>query len=182
MGKDRLVLLAKANSYMDLFPDKLKTFKFNKKGSAEYLQLVLEEQDTIVSMGNVDSMITDTILGAIKGIEGFSTRNPKFNISGLADLLKSQKKFRDLVLQLSLKYGNFMSIPAEGQLLLMVTTSAFICIQKNKNSSKIEEMLNQPIPFIETPNEKVNLNPITKQVNILTDNKKKNLVLSETPI
>ena len=186
-GKDRLVLLAKANSYMDIFPDKLKTFKYNKKGSVEYLNLVLEEMDCIVSMGNVDTFITDSILQTIKGIEGFSSRT-KFNISGLSDLLKSQKKFKDLVMQLSLKYGNFMAVPAEYQLLIMVMTSAFICVQKNKNTSKIEEMLSQT--YVESPVETViptepdmniSFNPITNKANVLSNNKNKKLVLSENP-
>jgi len=43
------------------------------------------------------------------------------------------------------KYNVFHKIPCEFQLLLLVTTTAYICSSKNKNKANLENYLNQPV-------------------------------------
>ena len=49
--------------------------------------------DVIVSISNVDQFITDSILQSIKLIEIPTSRTKNYNISGLSDLLRSNKQF-----------------------------------------------------------------------------------------
>ena len=72
--------------------------------------------------------------------------SPKnFNISGLSDLLKSNKQFHQLCKKLYLKYNCFDKIPDEYQLLMVVSTTAYICMNKNRNKDQLEVYLNEPI-------------------------------------
>ena len=105
--------------------------------------------DIIISTSNVDQFITDSILQCIKLIEIPTTRLKNFNISGLSDLLKANKEFHSLCKQLYLKYGVFNKIPPEYQLTILVSTTAYICTNKNKNKDSLEAYLDQPV---ELPN------------------------------
>ena len=44
-----------------------------------------------------------------------------------------------------LKYNVFNKIPPEYQLTILVSTSAYICINKNKNKDSLEQYLNEPV-------------------------------------
>ena len=139
MGKDRLILQKKISQYKSLFADELKGFK--------ELKASLEEMETIVQVGTLDEFITDSVLQSIKLIEGVSSITRNYNISGLSDLLKSNPQFHKLLKQLYVKYNTFSQIPSEYQLLMLVATSSFICVQKNRNKSQINSYLNESIPI-----------------------------------
>ena len=149
MGKDRLILQKKISQYKSLFADELKGFKVKKNASSEELKASLDEMETIVQVGTLDEFITDSVLQSIKVVEGVSSLTKGYNISGLSDLLKSNPQFHKLLKQLYVKHNTFAQIPPEYQLLLIVTTSSFICIQKNRNKNQINSYLNEPIPIPE---------------------------------
>ena len=44
-----------------------------------------------------------------------------------------------------LKYNVFNKIPPEYQLCILVSTSAYICINKNKNKDTLEAYLNETV-------------------------------------
>ena len=101
--------------------------------------------DIIVNTSNVDQFITDSILSCIKLLEIPTSKLKNFNISGLSDLLKANKEFHNLCKQMYLKYNVFSKIPPEYQLCILVSTSAYICINKNKNKDSLEAYLNEPV-------------------------------------
>ena len=147
MGKDRLILQKKISQYKSLFADELKGFKVKKNASSEELKASLEEMETIVQVGTLDEFITDSVLQSIKLVEGVSSITKSYNISGLSDLLKSNPQFHKLLKQLYVKYNTFSQIPPEYQLLMLVATSSWICVQKNRNKNTINSYLNEPIPI-----------------------------------
>ena len=100
--------------------------------------------DSIVECDSVEQFLLDSILQSIKLMEGVSTYT-KYDIQGLADLLKQNKQFHQLAKQLFIKYKVFSAVPAEFQLLMLVTTTAYICNCKNKRKGELNEYLNQPI-------------------------------------
>jgi hypothetical protein len=44
-----------------------------------------------------------------------------------------------------LKYNVFSKIPPETQLLMLIATTSYICINKNKNKDSLEAYLNEPV-------------------------------------
>jgi hypothetical protein len=151
MGKDRLILQKKISQYKSLFASELKGFKVKKNASSEELKETLEEMETIVQVGTLDEFITDSVLQSLKIVEGVSSITKGYNISGLSDLLKSNPQFHKLLKQLYVKYNTFSQIPPEYQLLMLVSTSSFICVQKNRHKSQLENYLNAPIPQPSVP-------------------------------
>ncbi len=141
-GRDRLQLIAKINQYKILFPtnDALKKLKIKKKASIEELQDYLAECEAYVECDSVDVFITDAILQTIKLSEYASCRT-KFNLTGLTELLKQNVQFNSLCKQLYLKYKVFNAIPPEYQLGMIVATSAWICIEKNKSNSVLNKII-----------------------------------------
>ena len=101
--------------------------------------------DIIISTSNVDQFLTDSILQCIKLCEIPTSRLKNCNISGLSDMLKSNKEFHSLCKQLYLKYGVFSKIPPEYQLTILVSTTAYICMNKNKNKESLQAYLNEPV-------------------------------------
>jgi len=144
-GKDKLMLLHKIKQYKTLFPDELKTFKIKPNCSVSDLKQYIDEMDVIVSTSNVDQFITDSILQSIKLIEIPTSRTKNYNISGLSDLLRSNKQFHQLCKKLYLKYGCFEKIPEEYQLFILVITTAWVCRNKNLNKDSLEAYLNESI-------------------------------------
>ena len=80
----------------------------------------------------------------IKLIEGVSSYT-KYDVQELADLLKANKQFHQLSKQLFIKYKVFNTVPPEFQMLMLVSTTAYICNCRNKRKGEIEAYLNQPI-------------------------------------
>jgi len=144
-GKEKLIQLHKIKQYKTLFPDELKTFKIKPNCSVSELKQYIDEMDIIVSTNNVDEFITDSILQCIKLLEIPTSRTKNFNITGLSDMLKSNKQFHQLCKKLYLKYGCLEKIPEEYQLLVLVATTAYVCKNKNAGRNELEAYLNEPI-------------------------------------
>ena len=143
LGRDKRILLTKIRQYKTLFPDTFKTFKIKVNANIQELQNYLDEMDSIVECNSVEEFLLDSILQCIKILEGVSSYT-KYDIQGLADLLKQNKQFHQLSKQLFIKYKIFNAIPIESQMLMLVATSAYICNNKNKKKGEIEAYLNQP--------------------------------------
>ena len=144
LGRDKRILLTKIRQYKTLFPDTFKTFKIKANASTQELQTYLDEMDSIVECDAVEQFLIDSVIQSIKLIEGVSSLT-KYDIQGLADLLKANKQFHQLSKQLFIKYGVFKAVPPEFQLLMLVSTTAYICNCKNKRKGELESYLNQPI-------------------------------------
>ena len=135
-GREKNILLKKVRQYKNLFPTELSKFKIKVNASEKELQNYLDEMEILVELDSVDDFLTDSILSSIKVIEGVSATTTNYNISGLSDLLKSNKEFHKLMKMLFIKYGCYSSIPPEYQLMFIVSTSVYIC--RNKNIKKNE--------------------------------------------
>ena len=133
-GKEKILLLHKIKQYKNLFGEELKSFKIKANCSIGELKAYIDDMDIIISTSNVDSFIADSILQSIKLLEIPTTRLKNFNLSGLSDLLKSNKEFHNLTKQLYLKYNVFQKVPPEYQLLILVSTASYICMNKNKSN------------------------------------------------
>jgi hypothetical protein len=149
LGKDKRILISKIQQYKSLFPEVFKKFKIKQNATCEELTEYLEEMDIMVSTDSVEQFLTDSIMQSLKMIEGASSYT-KYDISGLTDLLKGNKQFNTLMKQLYIKYKVFSQVPIEYQAILLVSTTAYICLMKNKKKKELEQFLNQPI-YINTP-------------------------------
>ena len=145
LGRDRLELIAKLNQYKSLFPEELKKFKVKKNATTEEMKSYLAEMECIVDTSSIENFMTDSILQCIRMTEGASAYTKKYDIRGCAELLQSNKQFHSLCKQLYVKYKVFSKVPCEYQLIMLVSTTAYICNHKNRNSDNIENFLNQQI-------------------------------------
>jgi hypothetical protein len=137
--------LKKVKQYKSLFPEELKTFKIKKNPNITELSDALTEMEVLVETHSVDGFLMDSVLQCIKLIENVSSVSSNYDIRGCADLLKSNKQFNTLAKQLFIKYNVFSSVPAEYQMILLVSTTAYICTNKNKNKHQIDAYLNETI-------------------------------------
>ena len=145
LGETKLHLLSKITQYKQLFPKELKGFKVKKNCNEDELREYLNEIEVIVSINSVDKFITDSILQSIKMGEGLSSYT-KYDITGLADILKANEHFHSLAKQLYIKYGCFSKMPVESQMAMLILTSSYICIQANKQKKmKFKANLNEPM-------------------------------------
>ena len=144
IGRDRRVIINKMNQYKSLFPKELAKFKVKKGASIEELQAYLQEMSTIVECSSYDNFLSDSILQTIRLVEG-GTKATRYDISGCADMLKANPQFNNLLKQLYVKYNVFTKIPPEIQMVLLISTTSYICLNKNKNKGLINEYLNQPM-------------------------------------
>jgi hypothetical protein len=145
VGLKKRELLIKVREYKNLFPTELKRFKVKKNPTEGDLVVALEEMDSIISTSNIQGFLDDSIFNSIKIIEGVSAYTKNYNLSGLSIMLRMNKQFNTLLRQLYLKYGVFSAVPPETQMLFILVTTSWVCIQKNKQKEKINEMLNTPI-------------------------------------
>ena len=145
LGKEKLLLLKKVAQYKSLFPDELKSFKIKKKPNALELSQALEEISVLVEVGSMDGFLMDSVFSScMRLVEGASTMT-QHDIRGCADLLKQNKEFHKLCKTLFIKYNVFSSVPPEFQLILLVSTTAFMCSNKNKQKGAINDYLNAPV-------------------------------------
>ena len=146
-GRDKIVLLKKVKQYKSLFPAELKGFKVKKNAGVKDLTDALSEMEVLVEVNGMDEFLMDGVLQSIKLIEGASSYTSNYDIRGCADLLKSNKQFHSLCKQLFIKYNVFSAVPAEYQLLMLVSTTAFVCANKNKPGKldAINAFLNEPV-------------------------------------
>lgn len=145
LGREKRDLLAKIQQYKQLFSDKkeVKSFKVRKGASVLELKQAVEELATIVETGTVEGFLIDSVFAAVKMIEGVSSYT-RYDIRGLADVLKMNPNFSSLCRQCFIKYGCYTATPPEFQLLIITSTSAWLVLQKNKNRKSMEELLAQP--------------------------------------
>ena len=146
-GPDKIKLIHKVKQYKNLFSDipEIKSFKIKPNASEAELKNYIIELETLSSISSVDAFLTDSILQCIKLIEVPTAKTKNFNITGLSDLLKSNKQFHTLCKKLYLKYNCFDALPPEYQLLMLVATTSYICINKNKNKNELDAYLNETI-------------------------------------
>ena len=144
IGRDRRVIINKLNQYRSLFPKELSKFKVKKGASIDELQAYLQEMSTIVECSSYDNFLSDSIIQTVKLIEG-ATQPTRYDISGCADMLKANPQFNNLLKQLYVKYNVFSKIPPEIQMVLLVSTTAYICIYKNINKASLTNYLNTPM-------------------------------------
>ena len=144
IGRDRRVIINKLNQYRSLFPKELSKFKVKKGASVDELQAYLQEMSTIVECSSYDNFLSDSIIQTVKLIEG-ATQPTRYDISGCADMLKANPQFNNLLKQLYVKYNVFSKIPPEIQMVLLVSTTAYICVNKNKNKASLTNYLNTPM-------------------------------------
>jgi hypothetical protein len=137
LGRDRRETIAKLQQYKSLFPDQLKKFKVKKNATVEELKEYLGEAEIIVNTSSVEQFLTDSILHCIEITEGVSKRS-KFNISGCSKALNSNPKFHDLCKMLYVKYKVFSRIPAEYQLIMLISTTAYVMKTKNEMDSNLD--------------------------------------------
>ena len=143
LGENKLLLINKITQYKQLFKAELKTFRIKKNANEEELEAFLAEMETIVSISSIDIFITDSILQTIRMIEGVSSYSNKYDVSGLAEILKNNPQFSNLTKQIYLKYNTFSKVPPEVQLGLLVITTGYVCNLQNKK--KKNDFMNQPM-------------------------------------
>jgi hypothetical protein len=144
LGKERIILLKKVSQYKTLFPVELKTFKVKKNPSAQQLKDALEEMVVLVETGSMDGFVMSSVLSCMKLVEGVSA-STSCDIRGGADMLKSNPEFNKLCRLLFIKYNVFIKVPPEFQLILLVSTTAYMCSNKNRGKGALNDYLNTPL-------------------------------------
>ena len=129
-GKSKLENLNIIKQYQLLFTEQLADFKYKKSSTNEQLIEVINEIRAIVEISTVDSFILSSIYDCILMIEPY-TKVTKFNLIGLSTTLKMNPMFNNLAKQVLLKYNMTSSASCEIQLIIIVTTSIYMTIQKN---------------------------------------------------
>ena len=145
LGKDRRQLLNRISQYRELFPTELKTFKIKKGSSIEELQAYIIEIQCVIETSSIDTFLMDSIYTVMNLIEPLTIKSKYCNITGLTNLLKSNKQFNSLTKQIFLKYGCYSNVGPEYQCLLIIVSSVYITVNKNNNRSSIESYLNEKI-------------------------------------
>ena len=142
LGKNKHLLLNKIKNYKQLFKKELAKFKIKKGASESELQEYLDEIEILLSCSNADAFLTESVLASLKSIEPF-TANTRFNLIGLSDNLKMNPQFVSLSRQLYVKYGSFINLPPEYQLVLVIIGTSYITIQQNSGKAQMNTFLNQ---------------------------------------
>lgn len=153
IGTERRVLELKISQYKQLFRDnaQIKKFKVKRNATTTDLEDAIKEMDSIVSLSTVDEFVIDAVIASIKVVEGITARTERYNVTGLADMLKTNPEFLNLIRLCAVKYNTFSAIPPEYQLVFIVATSAYICCSKNANKAAINAYLNQPVGSVYEP-------------------------------
>lgn len=144
LGKERILLLKKVSQYKSLFPTELKTFKIKKNPTVLELKDALNEMEVLVETGGMDEFMMSSVLSCMRLVEGASSATP-YDIRGCADMLKNNKEFNKLAKVLFIKYGVFSKIPPEMQMVLLVSTTAYMCCNKNQAKGSMNDYLNTPM-------------------------------------
>ena len=144
-GREKNILLKKVRQYKNLFPTELSRFKIKVNATEKELQNYLDEMEILVELDSVDDFLTDSILQSLKVVENVSATTTNYNISGLSDLLKNNKQFHTLCKQLYIKYNCFSQVPPEYQMMFLISTSMYICRNKNIKKNELNSFLNETI-------------------------------------
>jgi hypothetical protein len=145
VGKDKRAMIAKIKQYIHLFPQELKGFKIKKNADIKQLQEYLDEIDSILEVQTIEDFCIKPILESIQACEPIVFRFTKLDIRGLAVNLKLNPQFNTLSKKLYVKYGSFIQMPVEYQMILVILTTTMLTIQKNKGRDKFEFYINQPL-------------------------------------
>jgi hypothetical protein len=145
-GRDKLELVARIREYKVTFPQnkQLQQLKIKQTATVEELQQYLSAGEAIIDCDCVETFITDSILQAIQFGEYVSVRT-RYNIRGLSEMLRKNPQFNLLCKQLYIKYKVFSKVPPEAQMVFVIASSAYVCIEKNKLDDKKQAILNKPI-------------------------------------
>ena len=141
IGKSKRSLLVKINKYRKLFKEQLSDYKINKNTTEDELKNHIINIQDLLDNNEVDCYITDGIYECIKLL----TIHTKYDVSGLSTVLKLNSKFNSMCQKLLLKYNCFLNTPIEYQMIMIVTTSVYLTIQKNQCKPALNEYLNQKI-------------------------------------
>ena len=147
LGRDRILLMTKIKQFKTLFSDsnpEVKKFKLKKNPTVQDLNDAIVELQTIVDCGSVETFCEGAILSVIQMTEGL-TANTKYDLSGLSLLLKQNKEFHTLCKILYIKYSVFSKVPPEIQLVLIISITSSICMQKNRKKGELNAYLNSPV-------------------------------------
>ena len=142
-GRDNILLTSKIKQFKLLFPEELKAFKIKKNATTQELKAYIAEMEIIVEIGTMEEFITDSILQSLLLVEGISSYTD-YNISGMSQMLQTNKQFTQLSKQLYLKYNVFSKVPPEMQMIFLIATTAFVCKLKNDKKAEMNLFLNQP--------------------------------------
>ena len=143
-GVSRLTKLNTIKKYKLLFPDELKDFTFEKNASSDELSIIITELQTIVEFSSIDDFLLNSIYDTLLMIEPYTVPT-RCNITGISTMLKLNPNFTSILKKLILKYDLSTSTSPEIQLIIIVTTSLYMTIQKNQQKSQIDQYLNQKI-------------------------------------
>ena len=141
-GRDHILLTSKIKQFKLLFPEVLKTFKIKKNATTQELKAYIAEMEIIVEIGTLEEFITDSILQSLLLIEGVSSYTD-YNISGMSQMLQTNKQFTQLSKQLYMKYNVFSKVPVEMQMIFLISTTAFVCKIKNDKRSELNLCLSE---------------------------------------
>ena len=144
MGRDRLILLKKINQYKSLFPTQLSKFKIKKNPTVEDLTIALEECASLVEINTADEFMLQSIMESLKMVEGY-TENSIYDIRGMSVALSSSVQFKTLMKILFIKYQIFSNVPVEYQLCMVICTTGYVVMQKNRSKHTINQYLNETI-------------------------------------
>ena len=98
----------------------------------------------LVEVGSMDEFMMSSVLSCMKLVEGASSATA-YDIRGCADMLKTNPEFHRLCKVLFIKYNVFTKVPPEFQLILLVSTTAYMCSNKNRGKGALNEYLNTPL-------------------------------------
>lgn len=151
-GAEKIRLQIRIKKYIELFPDETKDFKIKKNPTKAQLEEHIKELEILSESGGLDTFMNDMIFECIKGAEQLSTYTDNYNISGLSVMLKTNKKFNKLCKQLQLKYNLFVNVPIEIQMVLIISTTSMLCMNKNKNKKSLDNYLDEQYTPIDQNN------------------------------
>jgi hypothetical protein len=144
---DKRNALMKIQQYKALFPDipQVKAFKIKPTATEAELEAALTELEAIASCSTLQEMCDEMVLACVRVVENVSAKsNGSFDITGCAEMLKLNPDFHRLCRVLTIKYSVFANVPPETQLLMIIMSTAMVCVQKNRNGREIQNVLNQP--------------------------------------
>ena len=146
-GASKLTKINTIKKYKLLFPDELKDFTYKKNLSSDELSIIISELQTIVELSSIDDFLLNSIYDTLLMIEPYTVPT-RCNITGISTMLKLNPNFTSILKKLILKYDLSTSKSPEIQLIIIITTSLYMTIQKNQHKSEIDNYLNQKILYI----------------------------------
>ena len=142
-GASKLTKINTIKKYKLLFPE-LQDFTYKKNSTSEELSIIISELQTIVELSSIDDFLLNSIYDTLSMLEPY-TIPTRCNCTGISTMLKLNPNFTSILKKLILKYDLSTSTSPEIQLIIIITTSLYMTIQKNQHKSEIDNYLNQKI-------------------------------------